>query len=159
MMAITSKILSIEVKENPEKMSYKVGETFDASGMKVVAKLANGLERDITNYVTWQEGPIEQGQTSITLSYTYGFDNANYGLKTVTAEIADYTVTSPTGEGYTITGENRDSRSRMGRRLVLRRQTATVYAGEVFEIAPYYGMDEDLLRRSFSLIQGTWNNS
>lgn len=60
---------------------------------------------------------------------------------------------------YTITGENRDSRSRMGRRLVLRRQTATVYAGEVFEIAPYYGMDEDLLRRSFSLIQGTWNNS
>ena len=51
------------------------------------------------------------------------------------------------------------SRSRMGRRLVLRRQTTTVYAGEVFEIAPYYGMDEDLLRRSFSLIQGTWNNS
>ena len=47
----------------------------------------------------------------------------------------------------------------MGRRLVLRRQTTTVYAGEVFEIAPYYGMDEDLLRRSFSLIQGTWNNS
>lgn len=56
MMAITSKILSIEVTENPEKMTYKAGETFDASGMKVVAKLANGLERDITNYVTWQEG-------------------------------------------------------------------------------------------------------
>ena len=61
--------------------------------------------------------------------------------------------------GYTITGENRDSRSRMGHRLVLRRQTTTVYAGEVFEIAPYYGMDEDLLRRSFNLILGTWNNS
>lgn len=60
---------------------------------------------------------------------------------------------------YTITGENRDSRSRMGHRLVLRRQTTTVYAGEVFEIAPYYGMDEDLLRRSFNLILGTWNNS
>ena len=60
---------------------------------------------------------------------------------------------------YTITGENRDSRSRMGHPLVLRRQTTTVYAGEVFEIAPYYGMDEDLLRRSFSLILGTWNNS
>ena len=60
---------------------------------------------------------------------------------------------------YTITGENRDNRSRMGSRIVLRRQTATVYAGEVYEIAPYYGMDEDLLRRSFSLILGTWNNS
>lgn len=60
---------------------------------------------------------------------------------------------------YTITGENRESRSRMDNRLVLRRQTTTVYAGEVYEIAPYYGMDEDLLRRSFSLILGSWNNS
>lgn len=60
---------------------------------------------------------------------------------------------------YTITGENRESRSRMDRRLVLRRQAATVYAGEVCELAPYYGMDEDLLRRSFSLILGSWNNS
>lgn len=60
---------------------------------------------------------------------------------------------------YTITGENRESRSRMDNRLVLRRQAATVYAGEVCELAPYYGMDEDLLRRSFSLILGSWNNS
>ena len=60
---------------------------------------------------------------------------------------------------YTITGENRDNRSRMGDRIVLRRQTTTVYAGEVYEIAPYYGMDEDLLRRCFNLILGTWNNS
>ena len=60
---------------------------------------------------------------------------------------------------YTITGENRESRSRMDHRLVLRRQAATVYAGEVCELAPYYGMDEDLLRRSFSLILGSWNNS
>ena len=42
---------------------------------------------------------------------------------------------------YTITGENRESRSRMDHRLVLRRQAATVYAGEVCELAPYYGMD------------------
>ena len=104
MMAITSKILSIEVKENPEKMSYKVGETFDASGMKVVAKLANGLERDITNYVTWQEGPIEQGQTSITLSYTYGFDSANYGLKTKTAELELDVLPSQDEDGVYLIG-------------------------------------------------------
>ena len=104
MMAITSKILSIEVRENPEKMSYKVGETFDASGMKVVAKLANGLERDITNYVTWQEGPIEQGQTSITLSYTYGFDSANYGLKTKTAELGLDVLPSQDEDGVYLIG-------------------------------------------------------
>ena len=104
MMAITSKILSIEVTKNPEKMSYKVGETFDASGMKVVAKLANGLERDITNYVTCQEGPIEQGQTSIILSYTYGFDSANYGLKTKTAELELDVLPSQDEDGVYLIG-------------------------------------------------------
>ena len=92
------------------------------------------------------------------MSYTYGFDSENYGLKTVTAEIADYTVTIPTGEGYTITGENRENRGRMGKRVLLRRQTATIYAGELNDAAAYYGMDEDLLRRSFSLIVGSWSN-
>ena len=104
MMAITSKILSIEVTENPEKMTYKAGETFDASGMKVVAKLANGLERDITNYVTWQEGPIEQGQTSIILSYTYGFDSANYGLKTKTAKLELDVLPSQDEDGVYLIG-------------------------------------------------------
>ena len=104
MMAITSKILSIEVTENPEKMTYKAGETFDASGMKVVAKLANGLERDITNYVTWQEGPIEQGQTSIILSYTYGFDSANYGLKTKTANLELDVLPSQDEDGVYLIG-------------------------------------------------------
>ena len=104
MMAITSKILSIEVTESPEKMTYKAGETFDASGMKVVAKLANGLERDITNYVTWQEGPIEQGQTSIILSYTYGFDSANYGLKTKTAKLELDVLPSQDEDGVYLIG-------------------------------------------------------
>lgn len=59
---------------------------------------------------------------------------------------------------YTITGENRDNRSHMGERIILRRQTATVYAGELYAAGKYYGMDEDMLRRSFNLIVGTWSN-
>ncbi len=42
--------------------------------------------------------------------------------------------------------------------MLLRRQTATIYAGELNDAAAYYGMDEDLLRRSFSLIVGSWSN-
>ena len=57
-----------------------------------------------------------------------------------------------------ITGENRENRGRMGKRVLLRRQTATIYAGELNDAAAYYGMDEDLLRRSFSLIVGSWSN-
>ena len=59
---------------------------------------------------------------------------------------------------YTITGENRENRGRLGKRIVLRRQTATVYAGELYDAGAYYGMDEDLLRRSFNLIVGSWSN-
>lgn len=59
---------------------------------------------------------------------------------------------------YTITGENRENRSRMAGRIVLRRQTATVYAGELYGAADYYGMDEELLRRCFNLAAGSWNN-
>ena len=43
-------------------------------------------------------------------------------------------------------------------RVLLRRQTSTIYAGELNDAAAYYGMDEDLLRRSFSLIVGSWSN-
>ena len=31
----------------------------------------------------------------------------------------------------------------MGKRVLLRRQTATIYAGELNDAAAYYGMDED----------------
>ena len=44
------------------------------------------------------------------------------------------------------------------KRQLLRRQTATLYAGELNDAAAYYGMDEDVLRRSFSLIVGSGSN-
>lgn len=59
---------------------------------------------------------------------------------------------------YTITGENRESRGQIGDRIVLRRQPTTVYAGELSDSGIYYGMDEDLFRRSFNLIVGSWSS-
>lgn len=86
MMAITSKILSIEVAAAPQKLRYD-GEVFDPTGLRVVAKLANGMERDITGYVTWQDAPISDGQTELELTYTYGFDSENYGIQTKTVSL------------------------------------------------------------------------
>ena len=56
---------------------------------------------------------------------------------------------------YTITGENRENRALRGNRIVLRRRTDTVYAGEVTE-----GTDltADRLRDSFRLIVSSWTN-
>ena len=101
MMAITSKIESLEITQYPTITENEDG-SITVDGLKAVTKLKNGEERDVSNYVSVVKNEETGGYT---VSYTYGFDNANYGLKTVTAEIADYTVTIPTGEGYTVTGE------------------------------------------------------
>ena len=101
MMAITSKIESLEITQYPTITENEDG-SITVDGLKAVTKLKNGEERDVSKYVSVTKNEQTGGYT---VSYTYGFDSANYGLKTVTAEIADYTVTIPTGEGYTVTGE------------------------------------------------------
>ncbi len=92
MMAITSKIESLEITQYPTITENEDG-SITVDGLKAVTKLKNGEERDVSNYVSVVKNEETGGYT---VSYTYGFDNANYGLKTVTAEIADYTVTIPT---------------------------------------------------------------
>ena len=102
MMAITSKIESLEITQEPTITENEDG-TLTVDGLKAVTKLKNGLERDVSNYVSVTKNEQTGGYT---VSYTYGFDNANYGLKTVTAEIVnDHTVTIPEDAGYIVTGE------------------------------------------------------
>lgn len=101
MMAITSKIESLEITQYPTITENEDG-SITVDGLKAVTKLKNGEERDVSKYVSVTKNEQTGGYT---VSYTYGFDSENYGLKTVTAEIADYTVTIPKDEGYTITGE------------------------------------------------------
>ncbi|MEE0718039.1 MAG: cadherin-like beta sandwich domain-containing protein [Oscillospiraceae bacterium] len=101
MMAITSKIESLEITQYPTITENEDG-SITVDGLKAVTKLKNGEERDVSNYVSVVKNEETGGYT---VSYTYGFDNANYGLKTVTAEISDHTVTIPENAGYTVTGE------------------------------------------------------
>ena len=63
---------------------------------------------------------------------------------------------APTAAIYTITGENRESRAVRGNRMVLRRQTDIVYAGEVLEGAGDFTADD--LRSCFRLIVASWTN-
>ena len=100
-MAITSKIESLEITQYPTITENEDG-SITVDGLKAVTKLKNGLERDVSDYVSVVKNEETGGYT---VSYTYGFDNDSYGLKTVTAEIVDYTVTVPENAAYTITGE------------------------------------------------------
>jgi len=70
-MALGSKIESIEVTERPTKTEYKAGENFDPTGMKVVAHLANGMTRDVTAYVTYPTKALTAYDLEVEITYPY----------------------------------------------------------------------------------------
>ena len=72
---------SISISQPPTRTEYTAGETFDASGMVVMAKWNDGTESDVTAEVTYSTDALSEGTGSITVSYT------NEGV-TVTADQA-----------------------------------------------------------------------
>lgn len=83
MMAVGSKPVGIEVKQSSEKSLYVVGEAYDTAAVKVTAKFANGTQRDVTDYVTFNESSasLTVDDTDVTVYYgmLYGdkFDAEN----------------------------------------------------------------------------------
>ena len=68
-IAVGSSIENIEVVKQPDKLVYREGEIFDKNGIKVIAKLKNGLSRDITDYVKISDEELSVYDTDVTLSY------------------------------------------------------------------------------------------
>lgn len=71
MMAMGSKILRLEVVEQPSKRIYEEGESFDPSGMRVIEHLANGCTRDITQNVRFSADPLTAADTDVTIYFDY----------------------------------------------------------------------------------------
>ena len=69
LMAVGSTIDSLTVTAQPDKTEYKAGETFDPTGMKVEATFANGVTRDVTDYITWSDEPLTADDTDFQLIY------------------------------------------------------------------------------------------
>lgn len=57
---------------------------------------------------------------------------------------------------YTLTGENRENRARRGNRQIIKRQTGTIYAGEILPDGQRIGLTDELLRQNFKLISNQW---
>ena len=62
----------------------------------------------------------------------------------------------PAASLYTISGENRENRALRGNRMVLKRQTGIIYAGELFESSAGWDFTEEQLRNNFHLIVSSW---
>jgi len=63
-------LTEIEITKEPTKNTYKVGEKFDETGMKVIAKYSDGTSKEITNYKIENGDKLAEGQTSVKVSYT-----------------------------------------------------------------------------------------
>lgn len=65
-------LTGIEITKAPTRTTYTVGEKFDKTGMKVIAKYTDGSSKEITNYTIENGDKLVKGQTSVKISYTEG---------------------------------------------------------------------------------------
>ena len=103
LIALTSAVKELVVAKTPESVDVD-GSKVQVTGGKIVAKLANGMERDVTNVVTYHtndEGEVEA-------VYTYGTNVGNYTLSTKTVSLtqpkSDIKIGNGTNEGTTENG-------------------------------------------------------
>lgn len=69
LMAVGSTIENLEITAEPDKLTYREGEIFDSTGMKVTAHYTNGLSRDVTEYVTWYDEPLTADDGDFVISF------------------------------------------------------------------------------------------
>lgn len=63
---------SVEIFTPPNRTVYTVGQTFDSTGLEVIARYNVGLSKFITNYTLSPTGPLTIDDEFITISYTEG---------------------------------------------------------------------------------------
>lgn len=62
-------LVEIKISNPPTKTTYVVGQSFDKTGMVVIAKYQDGLEKEISNYTIEDGTNLTKEQTSVTISY------------------------------------------------------------------------------------------
>ena len=63
-------ITGIKIKKSANKLDYKQDESFDTTGMIVVAEYSDGTSREITNYTIDPKDKLDINDKNITVSYT-----------------------------------------------------------------------------------------
>lgn len=71
LMALGSTIESLEIRSLPNRTTYRVGETFDADGLCVIAHYTNGAQRDVTRYLSWSTDALRAEDTDFVLTLPY----------------------------------------------------------------------------------------
>lgn len=88
-------LTGISITKNPNKMSYKLGQFFDATGMVVTASFDNGKSKQVNGYTYSPAGALGQNDTTITVSYTKGGITKTTTLTIVVVYLTSIAVTTP----------------------------------------------------------------
>ena len=114
LMAFGSVIEELVVTEQPEKTDYAQGEPFEPAGMQIVAVYANGLTRDVTDYVTYKTDGLTEDDAEFTVSLAYGmYHNQESGgemLSGVETEEATVIIQLHIGSGVSLGDVNGDGK-------------------------------------------------
>ena len=98
LMAFGSAVARMEIIAEPEKMTYVEGETFDPTGMKVMATYVNGMTRDVTEYVSFGDKELTCADPTVTISFPYGLYHNAPSEKTPGAMESGVSTLTPTLE-------------------------------------------------------------
>ena len=104
LIALTSAVKELVVKEMPEVTKGDDGD-YTAEGGKIVALLANSMERDVTKLVTYRDA----ADGSVEAVYTYGINVGNYTLSTKAVSLtgaseSDIKIGNGSVDGTTVDG-------------------------------------------------------
>ena len=103
LIALTSAVKELKIITMPTVTKGDDGD-YTAEGGKIVVVLANGMERDVTDLVTYRD-TADGGVETV---YTYGAEVGNYTLSTKTVSLiqkqADIKIGNGTNEGTTENG-------------------------------------------------------
>lgn len=69
LMRVSSRMTSLEITQQPDALVYAEGQIFDGTGMQVMARYANGVSKDVTQYVSFTTDPLTADDTEITVSF------------------------------------------------------------------------------------------
>ena len=99
-------VTSVSVKQNPTKMTYLPGESFDAKGMILTAKYEDGSSKDITGGYTCSPSVLNSvGRQTVTVTYAGKTCTVLVTVKapvTVTTQPSDVSVRSGDTVSFTV---------------------------------------------------------
>ena len=68
LMRLSSRIVSLEIVRQPDKLIYEPGMVFDGTGLQVKAHYANGNVKDVTSWITYSQEKLKIEDTELTIS-------------------------------------------------------------------------------------------